>query len=201
MSGDRAIRAATWAVVLFVTACAAVVSYQHIYDLGRAHGQTGFAAVLLPLSVDGDIVAAGLMLLHEARAGHEPLLLARVMLWSGIGATLAANLAFGWRYGVIGAIGSAWPAYAFLGITEAMMLLVRRMALGRPDTFSSPIPTSAENAAAVWLAATVAIGNPASSNQLAERFGLSRKQVTKVRQQVTAGANGNTPETSEPERT
>ena len=37
MTGDRAIRRLTSAVVLAVAAFAAVVSYSHIYDLGRAH--------------------------------------------------------------------------------------------------------------------------------------------------------------------
>ena len=67
MSGDRVIRLATAAVVCAVAAVAAVVSYSHIYGLGRAHGQDGTAARLLPLSVDGLILAASLVLLHEAR--------------------------------------------------------------------------------------------------------------------------------------
>jgi hypothetical protein len=66
VTGDRLIRASTAAVVVAVAAFAAVVSYSHIYDLGRAHGQDGTAARLLPLSVDGLILAASLVLLHEA---------------------------------------------------------------------------------------------------------------------------------------
>ncbi len=60
------IRFTTAAVVCAVAAVAAVVSYSHIYGLGRAHGQDGTAARLLPLSVDGLILAASLVLLHEA---------------------------------------------------------------------------------------------------------------------------------------
>jgi hypothetical protein len=63
--GDRVIRSATVAVVCAVAAFAAVVSYSHIYGLGQAHGQDGTAARLLPLSVDGLILAASLVLLHE----------------------------------------------------------------------------------------------------------------------------------------
>jgi len=44
VSGDRVIRFATAAVVCAVAAVAAVVSYSHIYGLGRAHGQDGTAA-------------------------------------------------------------------------------------------------------------------------------------------------------------
>ena len=44
MTGDKLIRALTAGVVLAVAAFAAIVSYSHIYDLGRGHGQAGAAA-------------------------------------------------------------------------------------------------------------------------------------------------------------
>ena len=72
MTGDRLIRAGTAAVVAAVAAFAAIVSYSHIYDLGRLHGQAGTAARLLPLSVDGLILAASLaepVNLHGAPLG------------------------------------------------------------------------------------------------------------------------------------
>ena len=71
VSGDRVIRLATAAAVGAVAAFAAVVSYSHIYGLGRVHGQDGTAARLLPLSVDELILAASLVLLHEARNGRD----------------------------------------------------------------------------------------------------------------------------------
>ena len=91
-------------------AFAAVVSYSHIYGLGRAHGQDGTAARLLPLSVDGLILAASLVLLHEARNDRDAPGLARFMLWLGIAATIGANIAYGAGYGLLGALISAWPA-------------------------------------------------------------------------------------------
>ena len=119
MTGDRVIRFATAAVVCAVAAFAAVVSYSHIYGLGRAHGQDGTAARLLPLSVDGLILAASLVLLHEARNDRDAPGLARIMLWLGIGATIGANLAYGAGYGLLGALISAWPAVAFIGAVES----------------------------------------------------------------------------------
>lgn len=115
MTGDRVIRFATAAVVCAVAGFAAVVSYSHIYGLGRTHGQDGTAARLLPLSVDGLILAASLVLLHEARNDRDAPALARLMLWLGIGATVGANIAFGAGYGLLGALISAWPAVAFIG--------------------------------------------------------------------------------------
>jgi hypothetical protein len=91
MTGDRLTRTATAAVVVAVATCAAVVSYSHIYDLGRAHHQDGTALRLLPLSVDGLILAASLVLLHEARNGRPAPGLARFALWLGVGGTIAAN--------------------------------------------------------------------------------------------------------------
>jgi Protein of unknown function (DUF2637) len=118
---DRVIRFATAAVVCAVAAFAAVVSYSHIYGLGRAHGQDGTAARLLPLSVDGLILAASLVLLHEARNGRDAPGLARFMLWLGIAATIGANIAYGAGYGLLGAVISAWPAVAFIGSVEIAM--------------------------------------------------------------------------------
>ncbi len=127
MTGDRTIRAATASVVLAVAAFAAVVSYSHIYDLGHVHGQSGTAARLLPLSVDGLIVAASLVMLQEARRGCRAPALARLMLGLGVTATVGANVAYGAAFGLTGAvIISAWPAVAFIGSAELLMVSIRR---------------------------------------------------------------------------
>jgi hypothetical protein len=57
VTGDRVIPFAMAAVVCAVAAFAAVVSYSHIYGLGRAHGQDGTAARLLPARPHGRPVA------------------------------------------------------------------------------------------------------------------------------------------------
>jgi hypothetical protein len=48
VTGDRVIRFTTAAVVCAVAAFAAVVSYSHIYGLGRAHGQDGTGGPAAP---------------------------------------------------------------------------------------------------------------------------------------------------------
>lgn len=130
MNADRAIRLLTAAVVFTVAAFAAVVSYSHIYDLGRLHGQSGTAARLLPLSVDGLILAASLVLLHEARNGRSAPALARCMLALGVAATVAANVGFGVGFGPVGAVVSAWPAVAFIGAAEMALGMIRRARSG-----------------------------------------------------------------------
>ena len=193
MSGDRLIRIATTAVVCAVAGFAAVVSYSHIYDLGRAHGQDGSPARLLPLSVDGLILAASLVLLHEARNGRDAPRLARVMLWLGIGATVGANIAYGAGFGLLGAVISAWPAVAFIGSVELVMMLVRRARGPQPARDAPVVPGDAEQAARAAYVASVAAGNPLSQRAIADRFGVSRRKAALLVTAVTVQGNGHVP--------
>ena len=186
MSGDRVIRLATAAVVCAVAAFAAVVSYSHIYGLGRAHGQDGTAARLLPLSVDGLILAASLVLLHEARNDRDAPGLARFMLWLGIGATVGANVAYGVGYRLLGALISAWPAVAFIGAVEIAMQQVRRSRAPRAAATGPAVPGDVEQA----VRASVAAGVPLSQRAMAERFGLSRRKVSQIVTSVSVESNG-----------
>jgi hypothetical protein len=151
VTGDRLVRAATAAAVSAVAAFAAVVSYSHIYDLGRAHGQSGTAARLLPLSVDGLILAAGLVLLHAARRQAPAPPLARCMLWLGIAATVGANISYGLPFGPLGAMVSAWPAVAFVGAAEMALGMVR--SARPPLRAGTPVPVPAPGAPVPWRAA------------------------------------------------
>jgi hypothetical protein len=45
------------------------VSYEHACDLVRAHGETGWTARLIPLTVDGLIYASSMVMLDSARRG------------------------------------------------------------------------------------------------------------------------------------
>lgn len=137
----RLIRVSAAAAVVAVAGFAAVISYSHIYDLALAHGQSGTAARLLPLSVDGLILAASLVMLDDARSRRRAAPLARCMLGLGVLATIAANVAYGARYGPAGAVISAWPAVAFIGAAEMVMAMVRRAGTGAPAAIlSAPAP-------------------------------------------------------------
>jgi hypothetical protein len=52
---DRIIQWSTAGAVIGVAAVAAVASYKHAWALVRAHGETGWTARLVPLTVDGMI--------------------------------------------------------------------------------------------------------------------------------------------------
>ncbi|HXP21106.1 MAG TPA: hypothetical protein VN840_15800 [Streptosporangiaceae bacterium] len=84
--------------------------------------------------MDGLILAASLVLLHESRNGRDATGLAQLMLWLGISATIGANVAYGAGFGLLGAVISAWPAVAFIGAVEMVMQLVRRAPNGRAPT-------------------------------------------------------------------
>lgn len=116
----------TGITVLAVAVFAAIVSFSHIESLALAHGQPVAAARLLPLSVDGLIVAASLSMLTEARAQREAPRLARAGLVLGVIATVLANVAFGARYGIVGPVISAWPAVSFVVSTEILLGQMRR---------------------------------------------------------------------------
>ena len=100
MSGvDRVIRWSTAVAVLGVAAVAAVASYEHAYDLVRAHGESGWTARMVPLTVDGLIYASSMVMLDSARRKTPVPALARWLLGLGIAATLAANVAHGLGHG------------------------------------------------------------------------------------------------------
>jgi len=196
---SRAVRHGATAAVLLVAVIAAIVSFVHIEHLAVSHGQIMLAALLLlPVSIDGTVAAASLVMLRAARAGLGTPWLARVMLGLSVIATLAANVAYGAHYGLTGSLLSGWPAVAFIGSAEMAIGMVRRtrQALDPDaqvvdgDALSAPVPTDAQNAALIALRATLAAGNPLSGRQLETRFGLTRNEATRVRGTVTAESNG-----------
>ena len=122
---DRVIRWSTALAVLGVALIAAVVSYEHASALVRAHGETGWTARLIPLTVDGLIYASSMVMLDSTRRGVPVPVLARWMLGLGIAATLAANVAHGLGHGLTGAAVAAWPAVALVGSYELLMMVIR----------------------------------------------------------------------------
>jgi hypothetical protein len=124
-AADRVIRWTTALAVVGVAAVAAVASYEHAYALVRAHGEVGWTARMVPLTVDGLIYASSMVMLDSARRETPVPVLARWLLSLGIAATLAANVAHGLGHGPIGAAVAAWPAVALVGSYELLMMVVR----------------------------------------------------------------------------
>src|SRR6266568_4495131 len=87
------IEATNTASVMLLAGIAAVVSYGHMHQLALAHGEGALASALIPLSVDGMIVAASMSLLLDSRLGRRGGLLPWALLIIGALASLAANIA------------------------------------------------------------------------------------------------------------
>jgi Protein of unknown function (DUF2637) len=204
---DTTIRRMTAAAVLFVAAIAAAISFTHIRYLAATHGQATVAAYLLPLSIDGTVVAASLVMLRAARAAIPTPWLARVMLAASVAATLAANVAYGARYGLAGALLSGWPAAAFIGCAEMALGMVRRTttqsarkttagatpgATARPARKSTAKTTGrGQDAATDAAREAITQGHPVPpARALARVHHIGRDKATEIRSAVLAEADG-----------
>ena len=124
-----AVRAVTVGAVLLVAAVAAVVSYAHMQEVAERAGE-GWRSWLLPLSVDGLVVAASMGLLTRRRAGRPGGRLAWAALLGGVGASLAANIAAA-EPTVTARVVAAWPALAF-AVAFELLLQQRRVPVADP---------------------------------------------------------------------
>lgn len=141
MNGEqnRAVRPVTVLAVLAVAAIAAVVSFSHMVNLATAAGE-GWRAHLLPLSVDGLLVAASMTMLWRRRAGVPAGWLAWVALCGGIGASLAANVAAA-EPTLTARLIAGWPAVAFAIGFELLLQQGRVLVGDRPGDWVGGPPT------------------------------------------------------------
>jgi len=124
------VRTAAVVTVLVVAGVAAVMSYGHLRAVAAAQGEP--AAVLFPLSVDGLIVAASLVLLVRRRCGLAGGALAWSGLLVGIAATVAGNVASA-EPALAARLVAAWPPVAFALSYELLLALIRPTPTGHAD--------------------------------------------------------------------
>jgi len=192
----KAIRWSTAAAVIGVAAVAAVVSYEHAYALVRAHGETGWTAHLIPLTVDGLIWASSMVMLDSARRGVPVPSLARWLLGLGIAATLAANVAHGLGHGPVGAAVGAWPAVALVGSYELLMMIIRgtQQTAGdaSPETgqAAAGMPYALQAQAAEEFAGDVAAGGLPSIRVIRARLHVGQPRAQLVRAYLATLAAG-----------
>ena len=193
---DRLTRMTTALAVVAVAVVAAVISYQHAYELVRSHGESGVTARLLPFTVDGLIWAAFMVVLDASRRGQPVPRLAAWSLGAGIVATVGANLAHGVGHGPVGALVSAWPALALVGSFELLMMLIRtghgtrtddaglepRYQPARPLAHDAPL----ELPVAPTLEQTVRIRHEAGLSQraIACELNIDRRKVKRILDQA-----------------
>jgi Protein of unknown function (DUF2637) len=193
---DRLIRITTALAVVTVAVVAAVISYQHAFELVRSHGESGVTARLLPFTVDGLIWAASMVVLDASRRGQPVPRLAAWSLGAGIVATVGANLAHGVGHGPVGALVSAWPALALVGSFELLMMLIRTGRRERADEAAGEpryesVPPLAHEAplelsAAPTLEQTVRARHEAGLSQraIARELDIDRRKVKRILDQA-----------------
>ena len=189
---DRLIRITTALAVVAVAVVAAIISYQHAFELVRSHGESGLTARLVPFTVDGLIWAASMVVLDASRRGQPVPRLAAWSLGVGIVATVGANLAHGVGHGPVGALVSAWPAVALVGSFELLMTLIRTGRGTRAgEARYEAVPPLVHDALAVrpvgpTLEQTVQARYEAGQSQraIARELNLDRRKVKRILDQA-----------------
>ena len=131
------VRGVTVIAVVVVAVIAAVVSYSHMQQLAVRVGEA-WRSWLIPLSIDGLVIAASMVLVTARRTGLNGGFLAWAALGTGVTASLAANMADA-RPQVTAVLVAGWPAVAF-AVTFELLLQQRRAE--QHDTTPPPVPVA-----------------------------------------------------------
>jgi len=92
--------------------------------VAREHGEDRVTAAIVPISVDGLIVAASLTLLAEGRAGRRRSPLPYALLALASAASVAANVMHA-QPDLAARVIAAWPSAALIGSYELLMSQIR----------------------------------------------------------------------------
>jgi hypothetical protein len=191
-----------------VAAFAGIQSYSHIEQLALRAAEPLADARLLPLSLDGLIVAGVVIILAGSPLGW-------LCVAPGVAGTLFANLAWGLPHGQLAATVATWPAVAF---SVASFVLERwlKSQVGRvadggginpvkvPDpgdnapeipTPGRPCPhrpadTTDEAVVAAYLHGRDCLGEAPSQRSLAASFGVHRDKVARLVGPLAGSLNG-----------
>lgn len=123
-TADRITDRVQLGLLLGMGGLAGAASFRHVHDLAADHGQPGWFAWAVAVSIEAMAIAAGLEIRRSHRVGR-PTLFPTVALVAGIGLSLAAQVAQA-EQSVWGWIVAATPAAAFL--------IVLKFGLRRLDT-------------------------------------------------------------------
>ncbi|MFV2022786.1 DUF2637 domain-containing protein [Micromonospora sp. LOL_023] len=124
-----------------VAGIAAWSSWSHMVAVALKFGERPEVAYVLPLSVDGMLIVASTTMVDDRRAGRRVRWSARIAFLTGVGASVAANIAA--AQPALGArIVAAWPAVALLLVVE-MLSRVRRTPAPTPSDHDAGKPDGA----------------------------------------------------------
>jgi hypothetical protein len=131
----RRIRWTRTSSVVLLAAVAAVISYGHMFALAVRHGETWWTSALIPLSVDGMVVASSMSILLSSEGRKRGELLPWMLLIVGSLASLAANVAVA-EPSLVGRMVAAWPLFAFVGAYHLLQGQLRLHLDDESDTTS-----------------------------------------------------------------
>lgn len=116
-----------WTVCLTIVTVVVInfiTSYGHIYVEGIQHGEYGTDARLMPIGIDGMLLALGLANVFAARFQRSHWLL-RSALAFGVAGTVAANGAYGAGWGITGGLLATWSPVALFITVECGLYMFR----------------------------------------------------------------------------
>lgn len=123
-----------WLVIAAIVVFAAIMSYRHIRDLARDHGETGLNATLLPLIVESIMIAAALVFLRNHFLGVK---LSRALptfaFMLGAFGSLGANVLHSEPSTIARVIG-AWPAIILIIGWELIAYVIKHKVPARDTT-------------------------------------------------------------------
>lgn len=108
-----------YAGVGIVAGIAAYASYTHMRELALDHGQTQTVASLLPVSVDGMLIVATLVMREDRAANLKVRVWAWIAFILGVAASVVANVLAA-ADDITSRVISAWPAIALLLVIEVL---------------------------------------------------------------------------------
>jgi hypothetical protein len=110
-----------------VVVVAAAISYSHMYDWAKINNEPEWRARLSPVSVDGAILAASIVMFADARMRNRPDWLAYTIVAVGIGWSVFANVAHDWTHWVAAKLIAGWPPVAMAATVELLLRFARRL--------------------------------------------------------------------------
>lgn len=187
-TGEQVTQLIVFSVVGVGMVIASAISYYHEYLLARHNGQVKWVSLLIPFSVDGMMLVAGVALLWAAMngiKGWQRLWQPRAVLAVGVAATIAANFFSDLVIKWLGPAVSASSGLALVLMSAvAFWLLGEQRKLSHPEdvqpaadhTCPAP-PTSLAEALPVARLRLRDDGEPFGEQALADRFGVTRHVV------------------------
>lgn len=165
--------------------------------LGTRTGE-GWRADILPLSVDGQLVAASLVLYVRRRAGLRAGALPWAGLVLGVSASVAANI-FAAEPTVLGRVVAGWPPVAFALAFEMLVLLVRGStapaALGPAQVVAEDLDDQSEGGRPDWwVSAPFAATEGGRAVHTARPAGRAGERATTVTSEATTTRGGLRPD-------